>query len=384
MTGFHVHLKKQYPNLVMDPALISENLISPHSVELPMEALQQGQKVVKTLFTMAHQSQFREFYQSTLSSLKLQNPGNFGIMMSYDFHWDSDQQLRLIEVNTNAAFLILGYELYRWRNQLPLVTGFALENLKSVIENEFQLKTGHSQIKRICIVDDAPEKQKLFSEFLVAQQLFQYWGWKTEIIPTKDYRPLDGDFVYNRDTDFYFQHPQSQSLQAANTNKKICVSPQPFEYFLLADKERMIDWGQKELLQKLNLSAEQLQILEKHIPQCFSLDSRPAEEIWSQRKKLFFKPKRAFGAKNSYRGESISRKLFDSLPKNELLAQEFIPAPEVEKKTSTGSQKFKYDLRFYAYKDQVQMVLARLYQGQVTNLKTTEGGFAIVNFKAEN
>jgi hypothetical protein len=40
----------------------------------------------------------------------------------------------------------------------------------------------------------------------------------------------------------------------------------------------------------------------------------------------------------------------------------------------------KYDLRCYAYQGKLQIVIARLYQGQTTNLKTTGGGFTIVKF----
>jgi len=48
-----------------------------------------------------------------------------------------------------------------------------------------------------------------------------------------------------------------------------------------------------------------------------------------------------------------------------------------------GNQYFntwKYDLRFFAYADRVQHVVARVYQGQVTNFATPLGGFARVQF----
>jgi len=43
-----------------------------------------------------------------------------------------------------------------------------------------------------------------------------------------------------------------------------------------------------------------------------------------------------------------------------------------------GYGPMKTDLRLYAYRDRVLGVTARLYRGQVTNLRTEGGGFAAV------
>ena len=111
------------------------------------------------------------------------------------------------------------------------------------------------------------------------------------------------------------------------------------------------------------------------------LNAANKDEIWTQRKNLFFKPKRAFGSKSAYRGGSISHKAFEDLVQHQSLAQEMVHAPELELPTPTGPQKFKYDLRCYAYGSQYQGTVARIYQGQVTNLRTEGGGFAPVIFK---
>jgi hypothetical protein len=62
------------------------------------------------------------------------------------------------------------------------------------------------------------------------------------------------------------------------------------------------------------------------------------------------------------------------------VAQEFAPPAEVDVLQDGQNLKMKYDLRCYTYKDELQLVIARLYQGQTTNLKTVGGGFAIVDF----
>jgi len=41
-------------------------------------------------------------------------------------------------------------------------------------------------------------------------------------------------------------------------------------------------------------------------------------------------------------------------------------------------QSLKYDVRCYVYDGAIQLVAARLYQGQTTNFRTPGGGFALV------
>ena len=55
------------------------------------------------------------------------------------------------------------------------------------------------------------------------------------------------------------------------------------------------------------------------------------------------------------------------------MAQRLVPPPERQVRDFGG---LKYDLRAIAYRGDVQLVFARLYQGQTTNLRTPGGGFA--------
>src|SRR5690606_27384261 len=101
------------------------------------------------------------------------DPGNKSIMMSYDFHVDQNQQLKLIEVNTNASFLVLGHEMYKMRN-IPLpVSDFNLKEIGKNIETELTLqgKSPRGPLK-VAITDDKPQEQRLLVEFLAYQDLF--------------------------------------------------------------------------------------------------------------------------------------------------------------------------------------------------------------------
>lgn len=351
--------------------LVSPQLISPFEITLPKAALEQAQSFVKAAYRLKESIPYQDFLKPEIEARGLKDPGNKGIAMSYDFHWSEEQQLKLIEVNTNASFLALGFELYQCFGKALPVTGFSMDEVHQNLKTEMQLQGKELKAgAKISIIDEEPEKQRLFSEFLVYQKYFQEWGYACEI---HDYRQLSqkADFVYNRLTDFFFDFSDSKILKEKFLNREICFSPSPFEYLMLADKQRMIDWSQEPWRNS---------IPQQNLSQSKTLTIENAEALWSERKKLFFKPKRAFGAKQSYKGASISRRAFDEITNQDFIAQEFCPAPELTFETAQGPQKFKYDLRFYAYQDRVQLAVARLYQGQVTNLKTPYGGFATIKF----
>jgi len=108
--------------------------------------------------------------------------------------------------------------------------------------------------------------------------------------------------------------------------------------------------------------------IERNLLKSFTITDYPEEEIWKRRKELFFKPKTAFGSRGVYRGSSIARKAFGTVYNDDFLAQEYFP-PSV-------LNDFKVDLRFYTYRNEIQLAAARLYQGQVTNVRTLGGGLA--------
>ncbi|MBX3040080.1 MAG: hypothetical protein KF789_05150 [Bdellovibrionaceae bacterium] len=388
-TGFVDHLKQHYPALsaILDerPELISENLLSPFHVTLPRSILPQIEAAVQSVQELRHRLSSEHNAQS---GHDFPNPGNQSTMMSLDFHLDEKDQLKLIEINTNAAFLIMGWEMYRFRGLQNPVQSFTPERWKADLAEELKSNRDHfgkgpaPESPLVAISDDEPEQQRLFIEFLVAQEWIRSWGWQADIRDfknvTSDPRP---DVVYNRSTDFYLAQPQSSKARESFMSGETCFSPNPFEYSLLADKERMIEWSRPGFLESLGLSPESLQVLKDIVPVCVDLSRDTADELWARRKQLFFKAKREFGSKKAFRGASISRKVFDEMTGEDMLAQEFIPPREIEFPSPEGPIKLKYDLRCHFYQGRLEGVLARLYQGQVTNLKTPYGGFTPVVFE---
>lgn len=385
-SDFIRQLKGSFPGLQSHPLedLVADNLISPFTVELPQSVLQQAQAAVSLLFSLRERTSYLEHYKNLIAEKGLTDPGNKSIMMSYDFHVAANNDLKLIEVNTNAAFLALGHQMYAMKKHPLPVADFNLDEIKDCILQELHLQGKvPPQPLKISIMDEEPQAQRLFIEFLVFNELFKSWGWDSRI---EDYRDLFKnfipDFIYNRYTDFYLTNESSQTLRTKFVNKEVCLSPNPFEYLLLADKQRMIDWVQPGFLENHGFTGKDLELLKTIIPRADDLNTMSIDEIWKQRKSLFFKPKNAFGSKLSYKGASISRKAFDEVFKSDMIAQELVPAPEQIFETPEGAQSFKYDLRCYAYQGRLQLIVARLYQGQVTNLRTPYGGFATTLFKA--
>lgn len=365
------YLCQEFPNLdyaTLEP-MTSDQLFSPFQVKVSQDILDQAQDAIQKIYAHRSQSEYTAKHFPALEKLGLNNPHNRSIAMSYDFHIDSQGQLKIIEINTNAAFLVLGYYLYQALNLKLPYSDYSLEVLKNNILNELELNQNKKFSEpRICITDENPSEQRLYLEFLAYHSLFQKWGWKSEI---KDYREIDYskyDFIYNRYTDFLLTDPSSEKMKAAFNQKSICLSPQPYEYHLLADKERLLEFYE---------SAE----IQKYIPKSFILNLENAEETWTQRKNYFLKPLRSFGSKQTYKAASISRKLFEEIKNQNFMAQEYIQAPGQRFESPEGPVDLKYDLRVYAYEGQAQLIVARLYSGQVTNLKTPYGGFAAVTIE---
>ncbi len=363
-SSFIQHLIKKYPDISAEvfDALVAEQLISPFQVTLSPEVLKNIQHQITQYWSL------RDWGTSHLAekyiSLDLRKPKNFSACMSYDFHLNADNQLELIEINTNAAFLALGLELYDFYN-IQNAVPFMEKDLLDMFMNELQL-CGYASTENIGIVDSKPAEQRLYLEFLIYQQMFKRHGTAATIIDVADVT-TSPQFLYNRYTDFYLQDEASKHLRSLFNSSQVNLSPQPWDYFLLADKQRLIDWNLQSDIEKPSslLPVHDLALANK-------------EEIWKDRKNLFFKPKNSFGSKQAYRGASISKSTFETVFADNFIAQQMSHPSEIEMVYDGIPTKYKFDLRCYAYQDKLQMIIARLYQGQTTNLRTAGGGFACV------
>lgn len=365
--NFIQHLATQYPQIPRDTMinLISDQLICPHRVTLPKNVLEDLKSEIKQLYALRYWSEKNLSPQYEM--LGVPKAPNFSVCTSFDFHLVNGSAPKLIEINTNAAFLALGVTLYDFWKVKP-ATEFTFEKMVAMFREESRL-VGQSS-PSLAIMDERPSEQRLFIEFLLYQQVFQQAGIPCSIIDVPQASELKpGTLIYNRYTDFYLKEPQSAQLKSLYVSGNVHLSPTPYEYFMLGDKQRLSDWQKQTELP-----------VPKSLLKIYDLATTDKDQIWNERKKLFFKPKASFGSKQAYNGASMSRKVFDEAFTQGFVAQEYAPPPEVDVLQDGQNLRLKYDLRCYTYKDELQLVIARLYQGQTTNLKTIGGGFAIVDF----
>jgi uncharacterized circularly permuted ATP-grasp superfamily protein len=186
------------------------------------------------------------------------------------------------------------------------------------------------------------------------------------------------DLVYNRLTDFYLERPESKMLRAAYLAGEVVVTPSPRVHALLASKENLALLTDEKTLRKWDVADDLISTLLSGIPETVNVTPENADECWARRNQLFFKPSAGFGSKAAYRGDKITRKVWGHIMSASYVAQEIVPPSRRTIAIDGEFQTMKADLRSYTYDGKVQLVAARLYQGQTTNLRTPGGGFAPV------
>lgn len=372
---------------------LSPLLVCPEVVTLPTKLKTEAEAIVRAFFALRGLKDRRRELENLTPELP--DPGNASVLMSYDFHVDESGRLRLIEINTNASMSLMLDVLHAVQG---VANPFSLDFRREIIDcfkSEYEAAGIERPLRTVAIIDENPTEQRLYAEFRCYQELFSREGFEATIHDTRElWSPNDSnvcrpdgtviDLVYNRDTDFYFETAAAKALKAAMLARSTCITPHPHEYRLLADKERLIELGREGALESLPLADGQRRAISDTLIRTASVaDYADPDELWAQRKKLFFKPMRSFGGKAAYRGGSISRRVFDEILGGRYLAQEFVAASTLPLKGvggGGGTEEFKYDLRFFVYKDRIQAACARLYQGQMTNSQTPGGGIAVIDW----
>jgi len=103
------------------------------------------------------------------------------------------------------------------------------------------------------------------------------------------------------------------------------------------------------------------------------------DEAWSTRRDWVFKPAASFGSKAVYRGDKVSRKkLAEIHADSTYLAQRRVEPGVTPVRTPDGDREMKFDVRAYVYRDEIFLLGARVYEGQVTNMRSPGGGFSAI------
>lgn len=303
-----------------------------------------------------------------------------GAFMGYDFHI-TDNGPRLIEINSNAggAFIV---------NAIEKAVGKPYEETeRRIIEmflREWNLAGRDGTPSTLAIIDENPEDQFHYPDMLLAADLFRRHGLTVKIIDSKalEYRgsavfagDTQIDLIYNRLTDFSLEDDKHQILRQAWLDKAIVMTPDPRHHATYADKRNLTILTDRDKYDARGVKAEHKNILGR-IPKTINVTPENAESLWWRRKDYFFKPYAGFGSRAVYKGAKLTKKVWAHILKGGYVAQEFVPPPTRLIGTADPATQLKYDVRVYSYAGEILSMAARVYQGQVTNLRTAGGGLA--------
>jgi hypothetical protein len=322
--------------------------------------------------------------------------GPRGAFMGYDFHVGDDGP-KLIEVNTNAGGALLNAFLAQAQIACCAEVERALArdtlprfdtSVAAMFEAEWRAQRGDRPLRRIAIVDDAPENQYLYPEFVLAKRLVEGRGYEAAIVDARELNYESGalraggrviDLVYNRLVDFALAAPEHAALRAAYMEDAVVLTPNPRNHALLADKRNLTVLSDREALAAWGLGAEHVRALEA-LPQAQRVSEADAPTFWSERKRWFFKPACGHGGKAVYRGDKLTKAAWREILVGDYIAQELVRPGERTIVIDGERVQRKLDVRLYTYAGEVLLAAARLYQGQTTNFRTPGGGFAPVFF----
>ena len=319
------------------------------------------------------------------------DPGSAGGLLGFDFHLGPDGP-RLIEINTNPGGALLNVLLAQaQRICMPAITapptdpsraeGAVLASLRA----EWEAQRPSAPLRFVAIVDEAPHEQYLYPEFVLYRELLRRHGIGAGICAPDELVARDGrlwwhdepvDLVYNRLTDFALQAPAHAALREAYLAGQVALTPHPRAHALFADKRNLALLGDRGFLAAAGADADAIATLETAVPRTRRVTPENRDALWAERRGLFFKPAAGFGSRASYRGDKLTRRVWDEIGDGDYVAQALV-APSERRLASAGGA-LKLDLRCYAYLGTPILYAARVYQGQTTNFRTPGGGFAPV------
>ena len=322
--------------------------------------------------------------------------GARGVFFGYDFHLAGDR-IGLIEMNTNAGGAMLNAVMARAHRACSIDSDQLADaaasgpKFEAAIMAMFLQEWARSErgrpLESIAIVDTTPEAQFLYPEFILFRELFERHGVRAVIADPSALTLRDGrlwhaglpvDLVYNRLTDFMLDDPRHGALREAYLENAVVLTPHPQAHALYADKRNLAILSDQKALEQLGVPLPvQHTLLDALLP-TEVVRAEHAERLWSTRRQLFFKPTSGYGGRAAYRGDKLTKRVWQEILDGEYVAQQVMTPGERVVGSGQENDKLKFDLRLYVYADHVQWTAARVYQGQTTNFRTPGGGFAPV------
>ena len=206
-----------------------------------------------------------------------------------------------------------------------------------MFREEWQLSRDDAPLARIAIVDEDPANQFLAPEFELFRQLFEDDGIRAVVADLSEFT-FDGerlwcngdvvDLVYNRLTDFSLDDPENSALREAYLAKAVVLTPHPHAHALYADKRNLAFLTEESWLKEIGVSESDRALLRAGIPSTETVSQEHSASFWTSRKKWFFKPAIGYGSKAAYRGDKLTKRVFEEIAKGGYIAQSFVPPSE--------------------------------------------------------
>jgi len=372
------------------------HLFSATAVFVTPELVNKMRTVIEAVEAVIATPTYRSIALARASAAAAHDPHSPGVFLGYDFHL-GEHSPRLIEINTNAGGALLNVYLARAQKACcpemhglttgPVALAALEEEFVAMFRSEWRAARGSLPLTRIAIVDDAPATQYLHPEFVLFQALFRRHGIDALIADPAELEIRDGrlvhadgpvDLVYNRLTDFALEEPSHAGLRVAWLDDLALITPHPRTHALYADKRNLIPLTDPEWLHTTGIDPAAIEALMSGIARTRLVERAQADTLWAERKRLFFKPAGGYGSKAVYRGDKLTRRVWEEILAGDYVVQELVPPGERQVQVEAESTALKYDVRCFVYAGKVQLLAARLYQGQATNFRTLGGGFAPV------
>jgi len=369
-------------------------LFSNTSVFMAACHAEQMQRIVSAVIRVVKLPRYLELVLAQAPSIAAVHTDAEGVFMGYDFHM-SEQGPKIIEINTNAGGAFLNATLLSAQTEccraaempLPSENDSKTKEFMGMFLQEWALERGDRPLKTIAILDENPLQQYLYPEFRMAQRLFEDQDLTAVIADPKELEFINGelrynnlviDMVYNRLTDFTLENIENIAVRSAYQANAIVLTPNPHHHAIYANKRNLIILSDEKLLAQLGASSADIAILQTGIPTTRIVTSEAADELWHQRKQLFFKPAAGFGGRAAYRGDKLTKRVWGEILQGDYVAQDIVIPSERGILVDGHETSLKVDIRAYVYAGEIQLLAARLYQGQTTNFRTQGGGFASV------
>lgn len=382
--------------MAQDIARTRPHLFSSTVVFLAQPVVEQMRLAVQALERVMAQPAYQAQALVRAPAIAGHDLGPLGMFMGYDFHLGA-QGPRLIEVNTNAGGAMLNAALARAQQSCCDVMNWAFQPdptlaglddaFFEMFVSEWRRQQGDAPMGLVAIVDDDPAAQYLAPEFELCRQMLKQRGLDARIVAPEALEWRDGQLlvdgsvvgmVYNRLTDFYLAEPAHGALRSAYEAGAVVMSPHPRAHALHAEKRNLVALSDTALLAAWGVSEADRALLAAVVPQTVQVTPERSDELWAQRRQWFFKPESGYGGKAVYRGDKLTRRVWQDITAGGFVAQAMVPPSGRLIEVDGVQTDLKFDIRAYAYAGQVQLLAARMYTGQTTNFRTPGGGFAPV------